>query len=139
MKKLIFIYLLLTIAGIYQLNSNPPDSSDGGGLGKKGAFEEFEELMNSYEEEELFVKLEQNSPNPFRDYTEIKYFLSQGSHVKLTLYETTGKEVKVLVNKYLNGGWYNEIINSHELNSGVYIFRLEADNKVLIKQMHVVK
>src|SRR5690606_35131894 len=42
--------------------------------------------------------LEQNYPNPFNPSTTIKYSIPSLSSVKLTIYNTLGKEIKSLVN-----------------------------------------
>jgi subtilisin family serine protease len=85
--------------------------------------------------------LEQNYPNPFNPATVIKYGLPRNSMVKLTLFDITGKEVSVLVNENQQAGTYEFTldINSMQLSSGVYFYKLQANEFVSVKKMVLIK
>jgi len=74
-------------------------------------------------------KLEQNYPNPFNPVTSIKYQLSKYSNIKLVVYDILGKEIETLVNRKQSPGTYEVNFDAKNLNSGVYFYVLEADNK----------
>ncbi len=74
-------------------------------------------------------RLEQNYPNPFNPQTKINYNIAEFSRVTLRVFDITGKETAVLVNKDLNAGAYSESFNASGLATGVYIYRLEAKGK----------
>jgi hypothetical protein len=44
--------------------------------------------------------LYQNQPNPFKSYTKIRYYLDEGCHVSLIVYDINGQEIKRLVNEF---------------------------------------
>jgi len=79
-------------------------------------------LINNY-------KLEQNYPNPFNPVTSIKYQVSKYSNIKLVVYDILGKEIETLVNRKQSPGTYEVNFDAINLNSGVYFYVLEADNK----------
>ncbi len=60
--------------------------------------------MNDLEPSEFY--LSQNYPNPFREKTIIKYCVAYKTRVKLTVYNSEGKEIKKLVDEEKNPGTY---------------------------------
>ncbi len=71
-------------------------------------------------------QLLQNYPNPFNPTTTISYTLANESDVKITIYNTLGKEVAKVVNDRQNSGSYSLNFNAVNLSSGVYFYRIEA-------------
>ncbi|MGE5682701.1 MAG: T9SS type A sorting domain-containing protein [Bacillota bacterium] len=74
---------------------------------------------------ELF-SLSQNYPNPFNPATSISYRIPEAQHVRLTINDILGKEVRVLVNENKASGSYSVQFNAGNLPSGLYIYTLEA-------------
>jgi hypothetical protein len=85
------------------------------------------------------VNLEQAFPNPAYDKTEIKYSVSTASKVNLTIYDITGKIIKVLVNETQTTGRYKAIFNVSELPAGQYIYQLDINGQKLTKKLAVLK
>ncbi|MBN2572883.1 MAG: T9SS type A sorting domain-containing protein [Ignavibacteriales bacterium] len=82
------------------------------------------------EESELIdYKLFQNYPNPFNPVTVVSYQLPVVSDVRITLYNTLGQQIKVLLNEEKNSGNYEIEINANELklSSGVYFVEMIAN------------
>lgn len=72
--------------------------------------------------------LHQNYPNPFNPYTTISYGLAEESVVKLTIVNTIGEIVAVIVNGIQKGGVYEAVWNAGPLPSGTYFYTLEASS-----------
>jgi hypothetical protein len=70
--------------------------------------------------------LEQNYPNPFNPGTKIKFRLAVDSKVSLKVFDVLGQEVAALVNENLVGGVHTIDFDASSLNSGVYLYRIEA-------------
>jgi len=70
--------------------------------------------------------LEQNYPNPFNPSTVIKYALPQKAYVTLTVYNTLGQRVALLVNQHEEAGYHNVVFDNPGLASGVYFYRIHA-------------
>ncbi|RMD93410.1 MAG: T9SS C-terminal target domain-containing protein, partial [Calditrichaeota bacterium] len=92
---------------------------------------------------ERFV-LDQNYPNPFNPSTVIRYGLPEATHVKLTVYNTLGQRVATLVDGYQSAGfktvkWDGRDSSGHTVSAGIYVYRLEAGDRVLIKKMAFTK
>jgi len=92
---------------------------------------------------EEFV-LEQNYPNPFNPSTQIRYGLTEDTHVKLSIYNTLGQEVVTLVDELQNTGFQTVSWNGtdnlgQQVSAGVYVYRLVAGNNVQIKKMTFTK
>ncbi len=70
--------------------------------------------------------IEQNYPNPFNPSTKIRFNLAVNSKVSLKVYNLIGEEVAELMNGQMNAGKQEVEFNAINLNSGVYIYKLEA-------------
>ena len=72
--------------------------------------------------------LSANFPNPFSQSTTIRYYLEQDGVVKLDVYDTRGRLIKSLVDRYQEGGsWYSADFNPDQLASGNYYYRLTVE------------
>ncbi|MAL17565.1 MAG: hypothetical protein CL670_14750 [Balneola sp.] len=84
--------------------------------------------------------LHQNYPNPFNPTTTISYQLNETSLVQLEVFDTTGREVAVLVNgERKSAGSYQATFDAGNLASGVYFYRLETAGQVMTKKMLLLK
>ncbi|MCU0405745.1 MAG: T9SS type A sorting domain-containing protein [Ignavibacteriaceae bacterium] len=83
--------------------------------------------------------LSQNYPNPFNPSTTIKYSIPSTSLVKIKIFNTLGQEIAELVNQVHQIGNYEVTFNASSLPSGVYFYRLEADNFVQTNKMILIK
>jgi len=81
--------------------------------------------------------LYQNYPNPFNRRTKIPFKIYSYHHVKIALYDVLGREVKVLLNKSLDKGFYKIELDASNLPSGLYFCRLQAFNTKVIKMLLV--
>ena len=83
--------------------------------------------------------LYQNYPNPFNPATLIKYVLPGRSDVTLTVYNTLGQRVAVLVHETQERGYHQASFDGGGLSSGVYFYRLQAGSSVTTKRMILLK
>ncbi len=83
--------------------------------------------------------LDQNYPNPFNPSTTIKYGIKSKSNVNITLYNSIGQIVKVVLNEVKEPGNYTLDLNASQLPSGVYIYRIHTDNFTASKKMILMK
>ena len=71
-----------------------------------------------------------NYPNPFRQRATIAYRVPAPGHVRLTVYDVLGRELAVLVDERQSAGSHSAKLDASSWPSGVYLYRLEAGNKV---------
>ena len=83
--------------------------------------------------------LHQNYPNPFNPSTTIKYAVPKTSLVKITVYDLTGQEVALLVNELKEAGTYELKFDASNIASGVYLYRMVADNFSSVRKLNVLK
>lgn len=74
-----------------------------------------------------------NYPNPFNPHTWIAYDIAKQSHIKLSIYNQLGHEICTLVNEAQEPGshrvlWDGRDHSGNRVSSGVYFYRIEADN-----------
>jgi len=88
--------------------------------------------------------LNQNSPNPFNPVTNIKFAIPASGEVKLEVYNVLGQQVRLLVNENMDAG-YHEVIwdgkdtGGTQVASGIYFYRIKADNFSDTKKMVLLK
>ncbi|MFA6455864.1 MAG: T9SS type A sorting domain-containing protein [Bacteroidota bacterium] len=83
--------------------------------------------------------LEQNFPNPFNPSTNIRYSLSQASHVDLTVYDLLGNEVATLVKGEMEAGEHTVTFNASHMSSGMYFYTLRTKNFSETKRMMLIQ
>jgi hypothetical protein len=88
--------------------------------------------------------LAQNYPNPFNPFTKVKFDLPKRAHATLTVYNVLGQKVATLVDEELPADSYEVEWNGRSdggdpVASGVYFYRLTADDFVMTKKMMMLK
>ncbi len=96
------------------------------------------------DETPAFTKLDGNFPNPFNPKTTIRFALANAGDVNLTVYDITGRAVKVLVDGNMEAKshevvWDGTNNNGDKTASGVYFYKLHADGKVFTEKMVLLK
>ena len=89
-------------------------------------------------------ELTQNYPNPFNPETKISYALPEDCHVKLTIYNIMGQKIKVLVDEHQTAGykhvhWDGKDKDGKEVASGIYLYRIQADDISQTKKMVLMR
>ena len=97
-------------------------------------------------------ELLQNFPNPFNPATTIHFTIPQSLHVKLTVFDILGREVRTLVDAETASGthavaWDGKDVHHHPVGSGMYLYRLDARQNngrqagsfTMVKRMLLIK
>jgi len=94
----------------------------------------------------LEYTLNQNYPNPFNPSTNISYSLPKASNVTLTIYNSIGQEIAVLINNQLQSAgqhkisWNGKDAAGRTVATGVYFYQLStAENVAMTKKMILLK
>ncbi|MBN2354556.1 T9SS type A sorting domain-containing protein [candidate division KSB1 bacterium] len=88
--------------------------------------------------------LRQNYPNPFNPSTEIEYEIEQSGHVRLEVFNSLGQRVAVLCDKAQSPGkyqvrWGGRNAQGMPVPSGLYLYRLEINGRVMCKKMLLMR
>jgi len=88
--------------------------------------------------------LDQNYPNPFNPTTKLSYALPKNAHVQLTVYNVLGQAVTTLVDQDMAAGvhevtWNGRNSEGTQVSSGIYFYRISADNFSATKKMMMLK
>ena len=84
-------------------------------------------------------QLSQNYPNPFNPSTIINYSLPERSYVTLRVYDVLGCEITTLISQEKSKGTHHVEFKADGLSNGVYFYRLETSNNLIIKKMLLIK
>ena len=68
-------------------------------------------------------------PNPFERCINIKFELKTYSFVSLEIFDALGNKIHTLVNDYFTTGKHNIEWQPHNINNGLYYYRLRTGNK----------
>jgi hypothetical protein len=85
------------------------------------------------------VTLNDPLPNPFNSSTTISYSLPEQTHVKLMLYDVSGRQVETLVDKVQEAGDQSILWNASDFPSGVYFCRLDVNNVQRVKKLALIR
>lgn len=89
--------------------------------------------------------LHPNVPNPFNPATTIEYDLARDGQVRLQIFDVTGRLVRTLVDGAQTRGFRKSVTWNgldevgHRVPSGVYFYRLTADEVVATRKMVMLK
>ena len=88
--------------------------------------------------------LKGNYPNPFNPVTNIHYEVHKNTHVKITIYDLLGREVKKLVSGELVSGDHQVIWDGTNdfgisVSAGIYLYQLRTKNFIQTKKMLLLK
>jgi len=83
--------------------------------------------------------LSQNFPNPFNPVTRISYSLPQPGNITIKVFDVLGNEVATLLNEEKSAGRYEVNWDAKNNPSGVYTYKLEADEYIEVKKMVLLK
>ncbi len=90
------------------------------------------------------LSLRQNHPNPFNPTTQIPFVIDTAQHVTLSIYDTSGRLIRTLVDLKMKPGNYSEKWDGFDergsqVSSGVYFYRLTVGKKTLSKKALLLK
>jgi len=97
------------------------------------------DIEESSEPIPLSYQLGQNYPNPFNAQTTIEYYIPENSKVTLEMYDILGRNVEILIDGYQPAGIHNFTWDATDYPSGVYFYRLAADQFTETKRLVLLK
>ena len=83
--------------------------------------------------------LHQNYPNPFNPSTTIEFDMPKTSEVTLKIFNILGEEVATLLSASLLSGSHSVEWDASSLASGVYLYRLKAEDYVETRKMILMR
>ena len=83
--------------------------------------------------------LSQNYPNPFNPETSIEFGVPENAKVTVTVYNVLGQQVAELVNAEMEAGYHVVRWDATAMTSGVYFYRIAADDFTATKRMVLMK
>ena len=89
------------------------------------------------------LELAQNYPNPFNPTTTIAFSLPARSQVNITIFNALGRVVTQLDNDFPAGRhevmWDGLATNGTPVASGIYYYRIKANNLFITRKMILLK
>jgi hypothetical protein len=83
--------------------------------------------------------LSQNIPNPATGATSIAFALPKTAHVRISLLDMTGKQIKEIASGTFSEGDHSAMLSTNGIASGTYIYVLESDGVRLSQSMVITK
>jgi hypothetical protein len=129
---------------VYETGKNFKEAKFETGIGIISEIYSKDYLTNKENSKESSIKTTnyfdaRNYPNPFNPRTTISYTLPSSSHVKITIYDSSAKEIEVLVDESQSQGTHTVEFNGDSLPSGIYFYRIKTSDKTEVKKMILAK
>ena len=67
-------------------------------------------------------------PNPFKYQTRFRYTLLKHGHVRLSIFDSMGRLVRILVDEEQSEGPHELMLNAENLKPGMYFYNLETES-----------
>ena len=83
-------------------------------------------------------ELKQNYPNPFNPETNIEFLTDAAANIEMNVYDTSGKQIAVLVNGFTPAGKHKVVFRADGLSSGQYFVRLANLDTGLVKTIKMI-
>ena len=83
--------------------------------------------------------LSQNYPNPFNSETIIRFSIPENTNASIVLYDCLGKLIRTISTGFYDAGYHSIKLNSNELASGVYIYKITTSSQTKSKKLMVIK
>jgi hypothetical protein len=83
------------------------------------------------------IQLFQNTPNPANGTTTIRFEMLQSRNVTIEVRDLQGRLVESIVRGQLPAGEHNLVLDTEQLNAGIYTYTLVADGMRMTKKMVV--
>ena len=78
-------------------------------------------------------------PNPFNMELNIEYQIEERAHIRITIYDISGKIIEVPVDQLQEPDRYTVKWNSSMRPAGTYIIKLNANEKQIIRKVSLVR
>ncbi|MEE9167882.1 MAG: T9SS type A sorting domain-containing protein [Candidatus Neomarinimicrobiota bacterium] len=118
-----------------------PDTAYEGSAPDMGAFESPQHPVGAVTEGTLPAEfaLYQNYPNPFNAITTIELSVPKKRRVVLTVYDLLGREVKTILNRPMEAGQHELRWNASEVQSGIYLVRMQAGDFIRTRKVTLLR
>jgi hypothetical protein len=83
--------------------------------------------------------LSQNSPNPLKERTSIRYEVAEATDVTIRVYNPAGMLVRTLVDEHKTPGVYTTEWSGVDVGNGIYFCRMNAGDFSMTRKMVVMK
>jgi len=83
--------------------------------------------------------LSQNYPNPFNARTTISFSIPASGQVRLEAFDLLGRKVETILDSYMEAGSHSTVWDCSGLSSGIYFYRLIANDKTNVRKMMFIK
>lgn len=105
---------------------------------------EVREVQNSENTRPAGFSLSQNYPNPFNPTTNFRFSLARSAHVRVDIFNILGQRVMTVVNEKMRPGvylvdWDGKDEKGNLVSSGIYFYRMKAEDFVETKRMVLLK
>lgn len=83
--------------------------------------------------------LYQNYPNPFNPSTVIRFALPVAGQVNLSVYNSLGEQVAVLINETMEAGAHEINFEPKQMSSGTYFYKLVSGNYTMTRKLVLMR
>ncbi|RPH92520.1 T9SS C-terminal target domain-containing protein [candidate division KSB1 bacterium] len=83
--------------------------------------------------------LDQNYPNPFNPATNIRFGLPRAAQISIEVFDILGRKTATLADGRLQAGYHSLVWNCSTCPSGMYLIRMQTEDRVFLRKMLLMK
>ncbi|MGA2297357.1 MAG: aryl-sulfate sulfotransferase [FCB group bacterium] len=80
-----------------------------------------------------------NYPNPICSTTTFEFRIEEAGKTTISIFSLEGKELEIILNKYLESGNYKFNWESKGIETGIYFYKITSANKIKFEKIIIVK
>ncbi|MEO5572385.1 MAG: PKD domain-containing protein [Bacteroidia bacterium] len=80
-----------------------------------------------------------NYPNPFSISTTVQYELTDDANVSIEIYNLIGSKMIQVINENESAGLHSQLVNTDNLNTGIYFIKMNVGDESYMQKISVVK
>lgn len=95
----------------------------------------FSDVISSVNEQNIAEISLAMTPNPFVDHVNVQFELEEKAQVQLEIFNMNGQKIGRVLNSQLPTGTHSHMVNTNNLQPGIYYFRIHANGVVATTKM----
>lgn len=108
---------------------------------ERGIYKSLETIVSVKEPSQYLIQSNQLNiyPNPANDKANIQYSILSNEFIKISIFNSYGAEIQVLVNQFQDSGQKIIKFDTNGLPAGLYFVKLQAGERTYVEKMIILK
>ncbi|MBM2814287.1 MAG: hypothetical protein HW421_1049 [Ignavibacteria bacterium] len=97
-------------------------------------------ITTSFIEPSIDLLINANAyPNPFSSHITFKYYLKEPEFVTITIFNTLGEKLEIIVNEFIAAGEHKAIFISDNYPTGIYFYSIQIGKSINFNKIQLIR